>query len=195
MDDEDFEDAKQRVRDQYGGSSAAGEIGVTAGEELDIKEMGTTNKDMDFATLHKMAQKSVALQYHIPLPLITDERQTLNNYREGKIALYDDAVIPISRVIFGGLGDLLLPRYGLDTSRARLTFDPDQVSALISRRNDEMLKRRQIGVESDNEIRALMSREPYDGGDAVFKPANLVPVGADLMTEDNLIDLVETADV
>jgi hypothetical protein len=149
---------------------------------------------MDFAILQKMAIKAVTLQYHVPLPLVTDERQTLNNYREGKLALYDDAVIPLSRRIFGGLTDTMLPRFGLDPKTARITFDPDQVTTLVSRRNDELIKRKGIGVESDNEIRAIMNREPYEGGDVILKPANLIPAGTDEFTEDNEPEFIEDTD-
>jgi HK97 family phage portal protein len=194
MDDEDFEEAKTRVREQYGGAGNAGEIGVTAGGELSIKEVGINNRDMDFSVLQKMAVKSVTLQYHVPLPLVTDERQTLNNYREGKLALYDDAVIPLSKRIFGGLGDTLLPRYGVDPSRARITFDPDQVSALVARRNEEVGKRQKIGVESDNEIRAYLGKEPYEGGDVILKSASLIPAGTDVFTKDNAEDFIELDD-
>jgi len=194
MDDEDFEEAKARVREQYGGAGAAGEIGVTAGGALDIKSVGVNNRDMDFAVLQKMAVKAVTLQYHVPLPLVTDERQTLNNYREGKVALYDDAVIPLSKRIFGALSDTLLPRYGIETTNAKLTFDPDQVSALVARRNEELNKRKNIGVESDNEIRALMGREPYNGGDVILKPSSMIPAGTDVYLEDNEIDYIESVD-
>jgi len=149
---------------------------------------------MDFAVLQKMAVKAVTLQYHVPLPLVTDERQTLNNYREGKVALYDDAVIPLSKRIFGALSDTLLPRYGIETTNAKLTFDPDQVSALVARRNEELNKRKNIGVESDNEIRALMGREPYNGGDVILKPSSMIPAGTDVYLEDNEIDYIESVD-
>jgi HK97 family phage portal protein len=194
MDDEDFEEAKNRVREQYGGAGNAGEIGVTAGGELSIKEVGINNRDMDFSVLQKMAVKSVTLQYHVPLPLVTDERQTLNNYREGKLALYDDAVIPLSKRIFGGLGDTLLPRFGVDPARGRITFDPDQVSSLVARRNEEVGKRQKIGVESDNEIRAYLGKEPYEGGDTILKSASLIPAGTDIFTEDNDPDFIEIDD-
>ena len=194
MDDEDFEEAKTRVREQYGGAGAAGEIGVTAGGALDIKSVGVNNRDMDFAVLQKMAVKAVTLQYHVPLPLVTDERQTLNNYREGKVALYDDAVIPLSKRIFGALSDHLLPRYGISNLNARITFDPDQVSALVARRNEELNKRKNIGVESDNEIRALMGREPYEGGNVILKPSSLIPAGTDIRIEDNALDFIEDPD-
>ena len=39
---DDFEATKDRVRAQYGGASNAGEIGVTSGGKLDIKETGTS---------------------------------------------------------------------------------------------------------------------------------------------------------
>lgn len=193
MDDEDFEEAKDRVRDQYGGSGNAGEIGVTAGGALDIKEVGVNNRDMDFAVLQKMAVKAVTLQYHVPLPLVTDERQTLNNYREGKLALYDDAVLPLAKRLFGALSYSLLPRYGLDPRRIKLTYDPEQVSALVSRRTEEIKKRASIGIESDNELRGLIGRENYDGGDVILKPASLIPAGTDGVT--NKEDFDETLDV
>jgi len=195
MDDEDFEAAKGRVREQYGGAGSAGEIGVTAGGELSIKEVGINNRDMDFAVLQKMAVKAVALQYHIPLPLVSDERQTLNNYREGKLALFDDAVIPLSKRIFGGLSQMLLPRWGLDPKRATITFDPEQISALVSRRNDEIKKRKSIDVESDNEIRGLLGRESYEGGNVIYKSASMIPVGTDFNVDDNDPDYIEPGDV
>ncbi len=191
MSPEDFETTKERVIEQYGGSERAGQIGVTSGGKLDVKNIGTTNLDMDFANLQKMAIKAVALQYRVPLPLIIDENQTLDNYREGKLALYDDAVIPLSQIIFGGLGEILLPRFGLDPAKAKIVFDPDKITALVSRRNDELLKRSKLNIESDNELRAFISREPYDGGDVILKPANLIPAGSDLFTLDNEKDFLE----
>jgi len=184
MDEDHFEEVKERVRLQYGGATEAGKIGVTAGGKMTLQHLGGTNADMDWANLQLIAQKSVAMQYRVPLPLITDQRQTLNNYREGKLALYDDAVIPLSRRLFRALSDMLLPRFGLDPAKARIVMNQDDVSALVSRRNDELLKRRQIGVEADNEIRGLMGRKGYEGGDVVYKPVNMQPVGKDIFSDN-----------
>jgi len=191
MNEDDFEEVKERVRLQYGGASQAGEIGVTAGGKLDIKEVGVNNKDMDFARLEMMAKKALALQYHVPLPLVSDERMTFNNYAEAKLALYDDAVIPLAGKVLGSLSDFLLPRYGMDPAKARLTFDQEQVTALVTRRNKELLDRKAVGVESHNELRSLLGREPYEGGDVVLVPANMVPAGTDLFTRDNEPDRIE----
>jgi len=182
---DDFEEVKQKVRTQYGGATKAGEIGVTSGGSLDIKEIGTNNKDMDFANLQNMAKQAVALQYRVPLPLITVSAATLNNYKEGKLALFDDAVLPLADRIYGGLSDLLLPRFGEDPSKTQITYDMDTITALAVRRNEELKLRRDLNLESTNEMREAIGREPVEGGDHILAPATMVPIGTDLFTEDN----------
>jgi len=184
LNDDDFNETRDRVRDQYGGASKAGEIGVTAGGKMKINEMGVNNKDMDYVKLHAMAQQAVAMQYKVPLPLITIVAATFNNYKEAKLALYDDAVLPLADRIFGGLTSFLMPRYGLDPSKVRITYDIDTITALAVRRNEELKLRKELGVESDNELRTLIGREPYEGGNVIHKPANLIPVGSDTDTDD-----------
>lgn len=192
MDSDQYQETLERIRETYGGAQNAGLIGVTTGPKMTVQSIGSSNQDMDWMNMQQMAQKAVALQYHIPLPLFTDARQTLNNYSVAKEALYDDAVIPLARVIFDGLAEFLFPRYGLDASKDRLTFDPDQVTTLVARRNAELKVRREIGTETDNEIRAMLGREPMDeGGDVLWKNATMVPVTADLFTDDNEPDVLE----
>ena len=183
--DDDFEAVKRRVREQYGGSDNAGMIGVTAGSSLEIRELGTNNKDMDFANLQTMARIAVALQYKFPLPLLTLDAATLDNYKEAKAALYDDAVLPLADRVFGGLTDLLMPRFGLDPAKVRITYDQDQITALSNRRNGELKLRKELGIETVNEMRTMIGREEVEGGDVVMQPSNLIPVGTDLFTDDN----------
>ena len=185
LNNDDFDTVKERVRAQYGGASNAGEIGVTAGGNLKIEEIGVNNKDMDYVKLHEIAQASIAMQYKFPLPLLSNKASTFNNYKEAKLALYDDAVLPLADRIYGALTSFLMPRYGLDPSKTRITYDIDDITALAVRRNEELKLRKELGVESDNEIRGMIGREPYQGGDTVYKPANLLPVGADQLTEDD----------
>lgn len=185
LSNDDFEETKARVMEQYAGAQRAGQIGVTAGGALDIKELGINNKDMDFANLQEMARTAVALQYKFPLPLLSADASTFNNYKEAKAALYDDAVLPLADRIFGGLSDFLLPRYGLDPSKVRITYDIDQITALAGRRNEELKLRRELNLETLNEMRTLIGRESVDGGDVVMAPATMVPVGTDIFTDDN----------
>ena len=180
---DEFEETKERVRSQYGGTQKAGMIGVTSGGKLSINEMGTNNKDMDFANLQQMAQRAVALQYKVPLPLLTTDASTFNNYKEARAALYLDAVLPLADRIFGGLTDLLMPRYNLDPNDFRITYDKTKIEALTAIALEELKLRKKINIESDNELRATIGRKPYTGGDVVLKPANLIPAGTDIFAE------------
>jgi len=182
--DDEFEELKERVRSEYGGAEQAGQIGVTAGSKLNIQEMGNTNKDMDFVKLQQAAINACALQYKCPLPLISNQAATFNNYKEAKLALFDDAVLPLADRIFAALSAFLLPRYGLDPAKVRITYDILSISTLRTRVLEEIRTRTEINIESDNELRTFLGREPYDGGDNILKPANLIPVGSDLLIDE-----------
>lgn len=179
MSDEDFETTKQSIRDNYGGTENAGKIGVTSGNgDLQIKEMGTTAKDMDFANLQKMANQAVANQYGFPLALLDTDANTFNNYSAAKEALYDDAALPFAKIIFEGLSNFLLPRFGEDPRKMKIVPDLDSIPALAMRRNTELKLRKEIGIESVNELRDFLpNRDDITNGDKVLVPANLVPIG------------------
>lgn len=184
MNDDDFQATKERVREQYTGEKK-GSVAVSAGGKLNIEDLGSNNRDMDFAILQAAARNAVALTYKFPLPLLSTDASTFNNYREAKTALFDDAILPLADRLFGGLSDFLLPRYGLDPSKVRLTYDLDQITALVGRRNEELKLRKELGIETINELRTLIGREEVDGGNEVLVPATMVPAGTDVFTEDN----------
>ena len=125
------------------------------------------------------------MQYNVPLPLITTDAQTFDNYKEAKLALFDDAILPLADRVFAGLSAFLLPRYSLDSAKYQLTYDVDQITALVMRRNNELKLLKELDIFSDNEIRGRMSNtEDYEGGDIHYKLANLIPVGEDLENDE-----------
>ena len=179
MNDDDFEATKKRVRAQYGGARNAGEIGVTAGKDsLEIKEMGSKVKDMDFANLQTMAKIAIANQYAFPLILLDTDAATENNYGNAKEALYDDAALPFAKILLGELSDFLLPRYGEDPAQLQIVPDVDSISSLATRRNRELKIRKDIGIETYNELReSIPNRSPLpEGGEVVYLAANMIPI-------------------
>ena len=190
MDQQDFEATAEKLMERFGGQNLGG-IGVTAGGKMTVEEFGKTPKDMDWANLYGMSEKTLAKVYHVPLPLVSDQRMTQNNYETAVLALYDDAVLPTMGMVLDGLSKILLPWFKLDPRKASLVPYQDSVTALVQRRNTELLKLAQLGIFTDNELRAMVGREPYEGGDQVYKPATMVPVGSDLFTSDNAPEVVE----
>ncbi len=185
MDKEDWEATKDEIINKYAGPSNAGQIGVVEGGKMSVHELSKTPKDMDFSNLQNLITKSIALRYKVPLPLVSDERQTLNNYEVAILALYDQAVLPLSSRILGGIGQILIPRFGLEMKTASLVINQDTVTALVIRRNNELKKRVEMNLETKNELRASIGREEIDGGDELYQSSLLVPIGTDLFTDDN----------
>lgn len=184
MDDDTYQAVKARVEDQFGGADRAGGIAVTGGGKLQVETPGMTNLDMDWSNAQKISSETLLLTYNLPLSLFSIAASTLDNYRTGLEAIYDDAIIPLSKVIYGGIARSTFPKFGLDGS-VKLTFDKDQVSSLVMRRNTEVELRKRIGIETDNELRGIIGREAYVGGDVMYKPSSEIPIGTDILTTDD----------
>ena len=178
---------RQAIREQIAGAENAGEIMTLTGKDAQVIEMSKNNKDMDYKNLDSIAAKAIYNRYHIPLPLITTDASTYNNLELAVYQLYHFAVIPTLSRILSDLTMMLMPRFGLNPYEYQITYNPEEIPALRRRRLDEMKLRKEIGVETINEIRSgIANREPLQGGDELYQPANLVPVGTDIFTDDNI---------
>ena len=178
--DKNFRTMAERLREQFGGAHNAGKVATISGKDLDVKEMGVNNKDMDFVNLTEITKAAIFSRYNIPLPLITSTRQTLNNYGTAIEALYDEAVLPLADILFEALTDFLLPRWGRDPRAERLTYNPKSITALNERRLRELKEESSLNALTLNEVRAKLPNTPQmPGADVVFAPASLVPIAGD----------------
>jgi HK97 family phage portal protein len=188
LQEDDFNETQKRVRAQYSGADNAGKIVVSSGPSMTVTELGKNNLEMDFAELQKMIRKVVAQVYHVPLPLVDTSSQTFNNYGTAKTALYDDAVSPLAKRLYAGYGELLLPRYDLDPAKVQISFDADQVDALRTRRNEELKLRREVNVETTDELRAGLGLGDYepneDPGGTIMVQSSLTPLGEDPLGDE-----------
>ena len=180
MDADDYKVMKQRIMSQYGGASKAGTIGVTNGEKLRIVPMGANNVEMDYANLTEMIKQTLALLYDVPLPLVSLSASTMNNYEIANLALWDDAILPLAKVILGGLGEVLLPRFGLDLGEWRLIVDREQITALMMRTLEELKIRVANGLETRDEMRSVLGREATVGGNQFYIESTKIPDGTDI---------------
>lgn len=174
-----FLQRRQLLNEQLAGASNAGKIAVVASDTMELHEMGQSNRDMDYAELESISEKAIYNRYRIPLALVTNDASTFNNLSQAVLSLYDFAVIPTAKALFSSLSMLLLPRFGLDPSKVQISYDPDSIDVIRNRRLDELVKRKELGAESINEIREGMSnREPVEGGDEILVPANQFPLSS-----------------
>jgi len=184
--DDQFEAASSAIREKYQGPNRAGAIGVIAAEDVDIKQFGNTPKDLDFENLQKLARKIVALQYGVPIALVDNEKSTFNNLSTSNEMMFDNACEPVLTEILSGLEFFLFPRYKLETSKNDLSFDRTALPILRQRFIRELKERKDAGVETPNELRSLLNREPIaEGGDELYWPVTQAPIGSDVFTGDN----------
>ena len=184
---------KEALINQLTGTENAGSIAVigqdgvrSEGAPMTIQEMGQSNRDMDYQALVAEAKESIHRTFDIPLPLITLDAATFNNFETAVEYFYHNAVLPLADTLFEGWSANLLPRYGLDASKWRITYNKEEIDALQRGMISMLKERASLGVETTNEIRSLLpGREPIEGGDTLYQPANLVAIGTDVFTEDN----------
>lgn len=169
---------RQILNEQIAGADNAGKILLFGSNDMDMKEMGTSNKDMDYANLESISDQAIYKRYRIPLPLVTNERATMNNMEESVFHLYDFAVLPRTDELLSSLTMFLMPRYGMDPAKFQLTYDPETIPAIRGRMIEELRKRKEIGVETTNELREFLpNREDIDGGNDVLVSSTMIPLG------------------
>lgn len=186
MTEDQFRAREKEVKKKFTGANSAGEIAVLSSETTEIIPIQGSNKDMDYSDLDKVAREALYSRYKIPLPIVNPDAQTYNNFDRAILDLYDRAVLPCVNVLFQALTDFLMPRFKLDPNQVKIVYNPEQITALRQRMLEELKLRRELNLETVNELRQFIpDREPLEGGDTFYQPANLIPVGEDLLTDDD----------
>ena len=168
--DDQMEALKSQFNNYYSGAENAGRP-MFLPRGLEFKEFSVSNKDMDYIALRTASSNAIYNAFRVPLALMSTESMTLDNFREAKLFLYDNAVIPLADMLYGELTNFLIPRYGEDPFKVRVTVDMETIPALEPRRLDKVKSMKDLGIFTTNELRQELGREDVDGGDVIAEPA------------------------
>jgi len=180
---EQIDGLKNTIKGKLSGASNAGEPAFLGGD-FNWLPLSESAKDMDFPTLKKSVAEACYTAVKIPLPMISPDNMSFANMDASKYAFYDNAVLPTLKRILGFLTSKLLVRYP-NAQGLKFAFDESSIEALSARKYNTAAIASKLGVLSDNEIRTIIGYESVNGGDGIYKPANLLPVGQDTYTADN----------
>lgn len=184
MSDPDFTRLKDELASKIQGAENTGSI-LALVDGLEWLELGTNNKDLDFLNLKTEVKESIYVRLGIPLPLVSTATMSYSNYSEARVALYDQAVLPLMNKLYRELFTFLGDRFKLNDNQ-ELTVDQSTVPALADRRLSMLEKQAKLNVLSDNEIRGSLGYESIGKeGDIIRKPINMVEVGDDDDTTSN----------
>lgn len=181
---EQYEQFREEVRGKIGPANAGRDI--VAPTPVKYTDLMLNTRDMDFVELIDRAGKDVYTQFQIPLPLISPETMTLNNFGKAVEAFYDFSVLPRAGFFYGELGNFLLRRYQ-GGHELEFAIDEKQLTALKERMINRAKNMREAFAYSDNEIRQETGNESIgEEGNQIWKPSKWVQAGEDDYTEDNI---------
>lgn len=196
MTDAQFERTRLELK-KYEGSRNAGKMAII--DMLKPEAIASTNKDMQFSENRRTVQEDIYNVYSIPLALISTNAMTLDNLKTSELLLWRDAILPLAVVLFGELTRFLLPRYGNQgkhkLENMQITFNPFDIEVLKAAKIREVTELQKPLILTDNELRTEIGYESLDeGGDSVWKPANLLPAEMDRDTSTNLTQPLSKSD-
>jgi len=160
----------------YQGSSNASKVAILGGG-LTWTEISRSQKDMDFVNQRTFSRDEILALFRTPKSIIgiTDDVNRAN----ADAAIYVFAlrtIKPLMQTLVDHLTEMLLPEYA-----DGLVFDfKSPVSEDRKESIDEYTASIAGGWRSPNEVREIEGLAPVSGGDGLFMPINMVPIG---MTE------------
>ena len=180
---EQVDGLKSTIKNKLSGAKNAGEPAFLGGD-FNWIQLSESTKDMDFPTLKKGCAEACYSAVKIPLPMISPDNMSFSNMDASKYLFYDNAVLPILKRLLKFLSVKLLSRYP-NAQGLEFYFDESAIEALEARKYENAKILSQIGKYTDNEIRSITGFEAIDGGDIIYRPANLIESGRDIYTDDN----------
>jgi HK97 family phage portal protein len=120
---------------------------------------------MDWLAGKDLSARDIALAFHVPAQLIgINGSLTFSNFEQARLALYDDAVLPLLDHVKDELNNWLAPQFGGDLC---IGYDINRIEALAPRR--QQILDRLIGADflTINEKRDALGYREIAGGNVL----------------------------
>jgi HK97 family phage portal protein len=186
LSDDAFNRLKAQIDEQYSGASNAGRPMLLEGG-LSWQSMGFSPDQMTAIETRFASARDVSLALGVPpLLLGIPGDSTYNNYREARLALYEETVIPLVENICDGLTNWLLPAFG---DGLILVPDVDSIAAIADKRREMWSMADASADLTINERREIKGYSPIAGGDTVLVSATQIPLSMATEPVDDLNQL------
>ena len=177
--DDEFNRLKAEIDEKFSGARNAGRPIV--GEHIKWQQMGLSPVDLAIIETKYSAARDISLALGVP-PLLLNipGDSTYSNYREARLAFYEETVIPLAEYVRDELNAWLSPFFG----GVELDIDLDQIPAIAEKRMELWSMADAATDLTINERRALKGYDDIAGGDELLVNAGLIPLSfADLPTD------------
>ena len=178
--DDEYNRLKAEIDEKYTGARNAGRPLLLEGG-MKWVQMGLSPQAMGIIETRYAAARDVSLALSVP-PLLLNipGDSTYSNYKEARLAFYEETVIPLAERLRDELNGWLSPYFGGVT----LDLDLEKVPAIAEKRAELWEMANQATDLTINERREMRGYEPVAGGDMVYIPSGLIPLSFDSPEDD-----------
>lgn len=174
--DEQYARVNSMIETNYAGAGNAGKHILLEGG-LDWQQTAMSPKDMDWLEGKNTSARDIALAFGVPPILLNiPGDSTFANYKEARMAFYEDTIIPIMSMFRDELNNWLMPFYD---DESRLEFDVDKLPALAPKREQLFTMVQGADFLTVNEKRAAGGYEELEGWDVILMSPQNLPINAD----------------
>jgi HK97 family phage portal protein len=159
---EQRENIRQDIKALYEGTENAGRIMVIEGN-CEWKGMGFSPVDLDFKSGKNMSAREIAQAFGVPPVLVgLFEDATFSNYKEARLNLWEETMLPLLDYFVAELNRWLAPIFG---DNLAIGYDKDAIPALAAKRDHTWNVIQNSSFLTINEKRQALGYGPIDDGD------------------------------
>lgn len=164
---------KKQWEEEYGGLEKAHKFGLLEGEDVDIKQLNLTMRDMEFSKLRESTTQDILAAFGVPKAIIGLQGM---NRAEAEAQIYvflSETIEPKIRRIVERLNEFLVPEYGDNLYLDFVDPTPENREAK-TKEYESALKNNWMLI---NEVRDLENLPPIEGGWNFYLPIAMMPAG------------------
>jgi len=177
LSEEEYNRLKAEINEKYSGAKNAGRPMLNEGG-IKWVQMGFSPTDMKILATKDSSARDISLALGVPpLLLSIPGDATYSNYKEARLAFYEETVIPLANYIAQELNAWLSPLFDGVT----VEFDINKIPAIIDKKFDLWAMADASDDLTINEKRAIKGYPPLkEGGDTVYISTGSIPISFDL---------------
>lgn len=175
IDQQTYEFIEKKIAEFEGaGAEKAGKSLILGSEGgADAKPYSMTPKDIDFLEGAREVARKIAFGYGVPARLIgIPGDSTYNNEREARLAFWEETVLYYLNYFRESFNAWVFP-----DSNVQINYTLDDVPVFVEKKIERMEKVDKISSITINEKRKMMGFDVIEGGDVLYVPGNLLPLG------------------
>jgi HK97 family phage portal protein len=148
----------------YEGANNAGRVVFLEGD-FEWQEMGLSPRDLDFIEGKNVSAREIAQAYGVPPMLVgVPGDATFANYREARLHLWEDTILPLLEFLVAELNLWITKLY---KGELKIGYDLDSIPALAPKREALWSRIQEANFLTINEKREAVGYTPLDGGDVL----------------------------